>query len=84
MGLLQIVPYFLKKLRNYDHLSSFQNILTSSKGRNHGWGGSSIVEVNGDVPPTRVYFFRTSSLAKGMLFDNFFLYIKLYIYIYIS
>ena len=33
----------------------------------HGGGGSSIVKVPGDVPPTRVYFFWTSSLAKGIL-----------------
>ena len=32
-----------------------------------GGGGSSIVKVPGDVPPTRVYFFWTSSLAKGIL-----------------
>ena len=36
-----------------------------------GGGGSSIVRVPGDVPPSRVYFFRTSSLAKGILLGNF-------------
>ena len=34
-------------------------------------GGSSIVEVPGDVPPAKVYFFRTSSIAKGTFFGNF-------------
>ena len=37
----------------------------------HGGGGSSIVKVPGDVPPARVYFFKLSSLAKGILFANF-------------
>ena len=32
-----------------------------------GGGGSSIVKVPGDVPPARVYFFKLSSLAKGIL-----------------
>ena len=50
-----------------------------------GGGGSSIVKVPGDVPPTRVYFFGLLvlpsvyfsailvelSLGKGMLFGNF-------------
>ena len=36
-----------------------------------GGGGSSIVKVPGDVPPARVYFFKPSSLAKGILFANF-------------
>ena len=36
-----------------------------------GGGGSSIVKVPGDVPPERVYFFKPSSLAKGILFANF-------------
>ena len=36
----------------------------------HG-GGSSIVKAPGDVPPARVYFFKLSSLAKGILFANF-------------
>ena len=36
-----------------------------------GGGGSSIVMVPGDVPPARVYFFKPSSLAKGILFANF-------------
>ena len=43
-------------------------------GPTHGEGGSSIVKVPGDVPPTRVYFFAlfwASSLAKGILFGNF-------------
>ena len=38
------------------------------------WGystGSSIVKVPGDVPPARVYFFKLSSLAMGILFANF-------------
>ena len=30
-----------------------------------------MVKVPGDVPPTRVYFFKLSSLAKGILFANF-------------
>ena len=34
-----------------------------------GEGGSSIVKVPGDVPPTRIYFF--GHLAKGILFGNF-------------
>ena len=34
-------------------------------------GGSSIVKVPGDVPPGRVYFFKLSRLAKGILFANF-------------
>ena len=33
--------------------------------------GSSIVKVPGDVSPARVYFFKLSSLAKGILFANF-------------
>ena len=33
-----------------------------------GGGGSSIVKVPGDVPPARVYFFKLSSLAKGIYF----------------
>ena len=37
----------------------------------HGGGGSSIVKVPGDVPPARVYFFKLSSLAKGIRFANF-------------
>ena len=39
----------------------------------HGVGGesSSIVKVPGDVPPARVYFFKLSSLAKGIRFANF-------------
>ena len=37
----------------------------------HVGGGSSIVKVPGDVPPARVYFFKLSSLAKGILFANF-------------
>ena len=36
-----------------------------------GGGGSSIVKVPGDVPPARVCFFKSSSLAKGILFANF-------------
>ena len=36
-----------------------------------GGGGSSIVKVPGDVPPARVYFFKLSSLAKGILFATF-------------
>ena len=36
-----------------------------------GGGGSSIVKVPGDVPTARVYFFKPSSLAKGILFANF-------------
>ena len=36
-----------------------------------GRGGSSIVQVLGDVPPARVCFFKPSSLAKGILFANF-------------
>ena len=35
--------------------------------RPRGGGGSSIVKVPGDVPPARVYFFKLSSLAKGIL-----------------
>ena len=35
-----------------------------------GGGGSSIVKVPGDVPPARVFFFKPSSLAKGILFAN--------------
>ena len=31
-----------------------------------GGGGCSIVKVPGDVPPTRIYFFKLSSLAKGI------------------
>ena len=34
-------------------------------------GGSSIVKVLGDVPPSRVCFFKPSSLARGILFANF-------------
>ena len=33
--------------------------------------GTSIVKVPGDVPPARVYFFKLSSLAKGIRFANF-------------
>ena len=40
----------------------------------HEGGGSSIVKVPGDVPPARVYFFKPSSLAKGILFANFSLF----------
>ena len=36
-----------------------------------GGGGSSIVKVPGDVPPARVYFFKLSTLVKGILFANF-------------
>ena len=36
-----------------------------------GEGGSSIVKVPGDVPPGRVYLFKLSSPAKGILFANF-------------
>ena len=36
-----------------------------------GGGDSSIVKVPGDVPPARVYFFKLSSLAKGIRFANF-------------
>ena len=36
-----------------------------------GGEGTCIVKVPGDVPPARVYFFKLSSLAKGMLFINF-------------
>ena len=36
-----------------------------------GGQGSSIVKVPGDVPLARVYFFKLSSLAKGILFANF-------------
>ena len=32
---------------------------------------SSIVKVPGDVPPARIYFFKLSSLAKGIHFANF-------------
>ena len=39
--------------------------------RIQGGGGSSIVKVPGDVPPARVYFFKRSSLAKGIRFANF-------------
>ena len=39
--------------------------------RHGGGGGSSIVKVPGDVPPTRECFFKPSSLAKGILFANF-------------
>ena len=35
-------------------------------------GGSSMVPGDaGDVPPARVYFFKLSSLAKGILFCQF-------------
>ena len=34
-------------------------------------GGSSIVQVPGDVPPARVCSFKPSSLAKGIFFANF-------------
>ena len=37
----------------------------------HGGGGPSIVKVPWDVPPARVYSFKLSSLAKGILFANF-------------
>ena len=33
-------------------------------------GASSIVKVPGDVPPARVYFFKLSSIAKGIPFAN--------------
>ena len=33
-------------------------------------GDSPIVQVPGDVPPARVYFFKLSSLAKGIHFAN--------------
>ena len=36
-----------------------------------GGGGSSIVKVHGDVPPARVYFFKLSSLAMGILLPIF-------------
>ena len=41
--------------------------------KSHGGGGvgSSIVKVPGDVPPAWVYFFKLSSLAKGIRFANF-------------
>ena len=49
-----------------------RNHLTGKKTTwDHGGGGSSIVNVPGDVPPARVYFFKSSSLAKGILFANF-------------
>ena len=38
-------------------------------GEHHG--GSSIVKVAGDLPPARVYFFKLSSLGKGIRFANF-------------
>ena len=34
-------------------------------------GGSSIVKVPRDIPPTRVYFFGLLVLPKGILFGNF-------------
>ena len=43
-------------------------------GNYHGGGGSSIVKVPADVPPTSVYFLAILvefSLGKGMLFCNF-------------
>ena len=39
--------------------------------RGVGGEGSSTVKVLRDVPPARVYFFKLSSLAKGILFANF-------------
>ena len=39
--------------------------------RGGGGGGSSIAKVPGDVPPARVYFFKLSSLAKGIRFSYF-------------
>ena len=36
-----------------------------------GGGVSSIVKVPGNVPPAKVYFFKVSSLAKGIRFANF-------------
>ena len=47
-------------------LQSNQTILVSTG----GGGGPSIVKVPGDVPPARVYFFKLSSLTKGILFAN--------------
>ena len=46
--------------------------------RHGGWEGgrSSIVKVPGDVPPAAVYFFKLSSLAKGILFAKCFLAIS--------
>ena len=41
------------------------------KRQGHGGGGSAIVKVPGDVLPARVYFFKLSGLAKGILFPNF-------------
>ena len=38
--------------------------------RGRGGGVSSIVKVPGDVTPTRGYTFRTSCLAKSILFGN--------------
>ena len=35
-----------------------------------GTGGSSILKVPRDVPPTRVYFFQISGLAMGILYGN--------------
>ena len=36
-----------------------------------GGGGSFIVKVLEDVPPARVYIFKLSGLAKGILFATF-------------
>ena len=36
----------------------------------HGGGGPTIVKVPGDVPPALAYFFKLSSLAKGIPFAN--------------
>ena len=36
-----------------------------------GGGFFPIVKAPGDLPPARVYFFKPSSLAKGILFANF-------------